>query len=484
MHACISITPSSSKPSRAPTTTAACSSTRLDGVNWVDANSLIDGGRAYNGTIFGGDTNPLANRQAFVRQSFGYTGTRLNLSSLAGQNVRFRWRLGTDSIFASLGWIVDNIRIYTCPGAVSGEMIQNGSFTGGIAGWTPFGTPTVPQGITWDNTGDRFNYFRPQGSTQGVVLQNTGLSIPGFTSLEATWTMANTDAVRKRFSVLIGDIDFSDQHVCTFWMDPGQVAQTYRMRTHTTRPVGQLTLSFYAATINSASNTSVYQLDNVSMMLKPTHSTFKTECEDPLRPTVGGTTSGNLVVNGDFASGLAFWTPFGQIAHNSAVGGVFEFFKLAGAPAGVNLQSTGQPMAIDQRMIATFQIGNSSGVRQRLTVLLHEAPDFSDLTACTFWIPPGLALQTYAVRGYASKAWTNATVAFYPATVGSAPTHQWLRLDNVSLTRIAAGNVGTECFEPGSPVVSAQPALERSLGRVPVHATIRADRITVAAPAH
>jgi hypothetical protein len=39
---------------------------------------------------------------------------RLNLSSLAGQDVRFRFRIGTDSGFDDFGWFIDDIRIYTC----------------------------------------------------------------------------------------------------------------------------------------------------------------------------------------------------------------------------------------------------------------------------------------------------------------------------------------------------------------------------------
>jgi hypothetical protein len=128
--------------------------------------------------------------------------------------------------------------------------------------------------------------------------------------------------------------------------------------------------------------------------------------------------------------------------------GVFEFFKLAGLPAGVLLQPTNQVMSNDQKIRATFQLGNSSALRQRVTVLLHDN-DFSDLHACTFIIPPGQALSTYAMRTYVTEAWTNATISFYPSTVGTAPTAQWLRLDNVSLIRTTTISTGTECFEPG-----------------------------------
>src|SRR5262245_24882367 len=59
-----------------------------EGVTWVDAGSLFDHGR-YSGAIAGGGANPLEGRPAFVGSSHGYVTSRLDLSSLAGQRVRF-----------------------------------------------------------------------------------------------------------------------------------------------------------------------------------------------------------------------------------------------------------------------------------------------------------------------------------------------------------------------------------------------------------
>jgi len=63
------------------------------GASWTDAGPLMTEG-GYTGTIAAGNGNPLQNRAAFVRQSNGYGSTRLDLSSLAGQPVRFRLRIG------------------------------------------------------------------------------------------------------------------------------------------------------------------------------------------------------------------------------------------------------------------------------------------------------------------------------------------------------------------------------------------------------
>jgi bacillolysin len=88
------------------------------GASWSDAGALI-ANNGYGGTIFTGDNNPLKGRQAFVAESNGYRSSRLDLSSLAGQSVRFRFRIGTDSTGDDYGWFIDDLRIYTCAAASS-----------------------------------------------------------------------------------------------------------------------------------------------------------------------------------------------------------------------------------------------------------------------------------------------------------------------------------------------------------------------------
>ncbi len=86
-----------------------------NGATWIDAGTLFSAGKNYGGAISSGFSNPLAGRQAFVGDSHGYISSRYNLSSLAGQSVRFRFREANDiSVGAFLGWVVDDVRIYTC----------------------------------------------------------------------------------------------------------------------------------------------------------------------------------------------------------------------------------------------------------------------------------------------------------------------------------------------------------------------------------
>ena len=80
---------------------------------WTDAGSLfVDNG--YTGTITTASDNPLGGRAAFVNESSGYYSSRLDLSSLVGRSVRFRFRIGSDSSFGDNGWYIDDVAVYRC----------------------------------------------------------------------------------------------------------------------------------------------------------------------------------------------------------------------------------------------------------------------------------------------------------------------------------------------------------------------------------
>ncbi len=216
------------------------------------------------------------------------------------------------------------------------------------------------------------------------------------------------------------------------------------MRTHTTKDWTNAAIYFYAA--SPGADGGAYRLDNVSLHQDLAVSSERTDCVDPTSPTPTAVAEeATIITNGDFSAGLDHWGVFGQIVHQIA-NGVFEFYRPPGTPAGVVLQNTAQAMAAGQVITSTFDLGNSSAVRKRVTVLLHDN-DFTDLTACTFWLAPGQPLSRYTVRTFTTEAWSNATLSIYPATVG---LDQWIRLDNATLQRTpASAIVGTECLEPG-----------------------------------
>jgi Zn-dependent metalloprotease len=98
------------------------------GVSWVDASSLINV-NGYKGRIFNGSGNPLSSRFAFVGTSHGYISTRVNLASLAGKTVTFRWRMGLDDTGSAWGWWLDNVKVYNC---ISTATISGNAGTAGV----------------------------------------------------------------------------------------------------------------------------------------------------------------------------------------------------------------------------------------------------------------------------------------------------------------------------------------------------------------
>jgi hypothetical protein len=334
------------------------------------------------------------------------------------------------------------------------QAVNNGDFSAGMTSWIPFATPDSSY-ISAEVVSGVLEFYRhdppPGTSNQAVVLQNTGVPFGAGEQMLASFELGNSSFVYKRISVLIHDQDFSDLSVCTFWLPPGLPLFPYQMVTHTTKAWTGASISFYAATAGSDSG--AYRLDNVSLTPAPTAAANETLCVDPLSPFPDEEPppdGAELIANGSFSTGTtASWTLFGQIISQVAAG-VFEFYRPSADPdpAGVILQPTGVAAPANEVVTARFELGNSSGVRKRVTVLLHDFT-FGDLSACTFWLEPGQALLPYMMRSYATRAWTNATLSVYAATVGD---DQWIRLDNVSM-RTTPGSVtwGTNCAEPGSP---------------------------------
>lgn len=339
------------------------------------------------------------------------------------------------------------------------NLITNGTFSSGTSSWSVFASPQ--SAIEFRVNNGVFEWNRTtNASTQASILQNTGVSIAD-TPVEATFDIGNSANTRQRMSVLVLDADFSDVSVCTFWLEPFAPLRNYRMRTHPTKPWTNAAIYFYAATTASlASNGGFLRLDNVTFSVDATGSDTVTDCLDPTSPPPpGGQDSASLVLNGDFNQGMSFWQTFGTIT-SAVAGGVFHFIRNPGEPAGVMFQQTGAPVSTNEFLTARFDLGNSSLVRKRVTVLVH-ANDFSDLAACTFWIPPGQPRLSYVMRMRATRAWTagpltGATMSFYGATVGA---EVWMELDNVTLARTPGAAIqGTSCIEPNvfgpSPVES------------------------------
>lgn len=80
-------------------------------------NDILNGGGtfvtgAYNGTLGSGWSNPLPNRQVWTGNSSGFVNVEINLNSaLNGENISFRWRMGSDSLVSADGVWLDNVEV-------------------------------------------------------------------------------------------------------------------------------------------------------------------------------------------------------------------------------------------------------------------------------------------------------------------------------------------------------------------------------------
>jgi glucose/arabinose dehydrogenase len=332
------------------------------------------------------------------------------------------------------------------------EFVTNGTFNDGADGWQTFATPNSNYIVGGPNNGV-FEFYRvpppPNETNQAVVFQRTGLAVPAGTRFSAEFYLGNSSTLRKRIAVLLHDVNFNDVVVCTFWLEAGTSLKAYRMYTHSIEAWTNATISFYAAT--PGFDGGYYQIDNVTVRPDFGVAGDRTDCIDPTAVVPpGGPPGPDLVVNGDFSVGPppAPWGTFGTITPQVS-GGVFEFVRPNNTPpAGVVLQETGVGFLSGSIMTATFELGNSSSVRKRVTVLLHDRL-FEHLSACTFWLAPGQPLMAYQMRGFTPQTWLNATISFYAASIGP---EQWIRLDNVTFRSTPDQQaLGTECMEPPTP---------------------------------
>jgi Zn-dependent metalloprotease len=157
------------------------------GASWNDGGALfVDNG--YDGPLSTSFGNPLGGRLAFGGESNGYISSRLNLAGLAGQSVRFRFRLATDEDVADRGWFIDDILIYTCQGDGGG---------GGGGGETPTPTPTTP--IPTPTPTPIPDTTKPTVALSGSTRVKAGKTIAvSFTPNEAvTATLTGSVSVRR-----------------------------------------------------------------------------------------------------------------------------------------------------------------------------------------------------------------------------------------------------------------------------------------------
>lgn len=158
----------------------------VDGGSWQDAGDLIDAGQSYN-----------FNNEAFGLLSFDYVSTRLNLSAFKGKNIRFRFRIKTDStagVDSTLGWFIDDVRLYSCGNqqVFLPFVIKNSTSPTGPAAPS---NPSPVNGAVWNTPTATLNWTGSGSSTYTVYLQASDSTPDTVVSADQTGTSFITGAL-------------------------------------------------------------------------------------------------------------------------------------------------------------------------------------------------------------------------------------------------------------------------------------------------
>lgn len=147
------------------------------GTSWNDGSNLIVDGKNVTGIIATGASNPLSGRLSFSASSNGYVSTRANLSSFSGQTILLRWRVATDNSVSALGWLVDDVSVYTCQGSVNSLPVANAGADLNVNSGTAV---TLNGGASSDADGPIASYSWVQIGGTVISLSNASTATPGF----------------------------------------------------------------------------------------------------------------------------------------------------------------------------------------------------------------------------------------------------------------------------------------------------------------
>ena len=168
---------------------------------------LLAGGTFLAGgytTTLNSSPNPLAGRAAWsgaTQLEFLLTSVQLPVSTF-GQSVQFRWRLGSNAGFASLGWWIDSITLENLPTAANTAAINIGSAgtanpypsviqVAGLAG-TVTGVTVNLENFSHQSPGDVDILLVAPNGRRIVLMSDAGGAIPAH-NLSLTFTDSAAD---------------------------------------------------------------------------------------------------------------------------------------------------------------------------------------------------------------------------------------------------------------------------------------------------
>lgn len=106
-----------------------------DGVTWTQLTPAPETD-PYDGSISTGYSNPAGGSSAWCGDPSDWSRTVVMLSSYAGQTIRLRFRMSTDSSVSREGWYIDDVVVKSCVSGPVGTIFNDGFESGGTNSWS------------------------------------------------------------------------------------------------------------------------------------------------------------------------------------------------------------------------------------------------------------------------------------------------------------------------------------------------------------
>ena len=318
-------------------------------------------------------------------------------------------------------------------------LITNGDFSDGENGWGFFGD------ITHTVSGGTLNVRRSNPTGWALLTNFVGsrAALPANVPVEVTLKLGNSSASPKNVTLMLQNLDASynpvagQQLYCAFTIPANTALQTYTLRGLPTAQWSRTDFRLWLDDFNEAS----LLVDDVSVAVRDDITVTQTSCTQPATPADKA-----LQVNGQFSSGEAVWSFFGDITHTVS-GGTLNVQRSNPASWALVAQLTRFGVPANAPLEWSLDFGNSSSTPKNVTMILRNFGGSGDLF-CAFTIPANSALQTYTLRGKTAAAWGQIDSQVFIDDFNTAG----LQVDNALLRyRPSLNPTGTECTQPATP---------------------------------
>ncbi|HEY0426444.1 MAG TPA: proprotein convertase P-domain-containing protein [Pyrinomonadaceae bacterium] len=377
--------------------------------------NFVTGG--YVQTI-GSGSNPLVGRFAWTGNSNGYLLTTVNLPlSAENQNIKLRWRFGSDASLAGLGWRLDNIQVVDSPPA---------PLTGFIENFDSVTAPALPAGWTIATSGAQNSSFATQTSMPdtpaNAVFTNDPASV-GTSDLVSPPIRIGRSSAKLIFRHLYNSqLDF-DGGVLeikigdSFFQDITNAGGTFVSGAYN-RPISTQTLSPIAGRAAWTGFSNGYVTTEINLPPSVVRQTIQFRWR---------------FATDNQGSGSGWWIDTVQVvgaaAENSAAISIPEFGSSAPYPSEINVAN---------------QVGQVSNVIVFLNNFSHASPDDVDLMLVA---PNGRKVVLMSDVGGANPV-SNLSLAFDDFAAESLP----------DITFLSSGIYKPTNFEPGDTFPSPAPS--------------------------